>query len=383
MAVTVLALLPGVSLGDALAWDANGGTGGAWETAANWNPDQTPVAADTLSINAASSSGSPVVISGAAANATSLMLGNAAGNTGYLSIGNNLTLSGAMTVAFKGTAEVTQTSGTVSVGNLGVVTHSSSAASPEHGYYTISAGSISTSTTFNVSTNATGTTAQFHQDGGTITVGTNFMLGSGLTAGSGTGLYEMTAGILTVTGSGDIAYKSAGTQEFRQSGGTVSIGTTLNIGRGHSTGASTGGILVLSDAAQFSVGTNVAVGTGTLTAGPVNGKIKLDGSKTGAGTDMAIGGNLTFGNTQSSSTLIAVIDNDAITLASNMRKIGVTGTATFASTSLLDVAFGAGVTPSAGTWTLLTAATLTDNGLSFAAGVDDDLSDGIGWSFST
>jgi len=369
--MAVLALLPGVSLGTALTWDGGpGGTGRAWETAANWNPDQVPVAADTLQINSNSSQANPVVIATAPAVATSLTLGYS-GQTGYLAISNNLTLSGLFDVGRKGTAGnvgmATQTAGTVSVGSISI-----QSGGINLGQYNLSGGTLAVGTTFTMGRGDTDCHGKFYQTGGTVTVGTTFQVGFGGATGTGTSLYSMTAGSLTVSGNSVIGYKNTAGNDFIQSGGTASF-STIELGKAHASGGSGAGTITLSDAANFTSGTltvgiNAAPNTGV-------GTVVLDGSKTGAGTNMTVNGNFLL-NT-ANSTLKGVIDSDAIATATAMRKVEVTGNVTFAAGSLLLPVFDSLATPTAGTWTLMSwTGTLTNNGLAFDSSVDTSK-----WSF--
>lgn len=223
-------------------------------------------------------------------------------------------------------------------------------------------GSIGVGVTYvGMFTNSVGTVTQ---NSGTVTT-TDLRVGFD---NNSKGTYNLTGGLLTVTSNLALAAgNSAGNQgDFNQSGGTF-VGAGAQIANFNSARVAT---MKLSDAAQTSFSGNVEVGL--FGSGAASGTLFLDGSKTGSGTNLTASG-ATFGAV---GTLMISIDDDAIMSASNMRAIDTVNT-TFQSGSILDLGFGVGVTPTEGTWTILTAdVNITDEGLVLAAG-----DAAAGWSF--
>jgi hypothetical protein len=201
------------------------------------------------------------------------------------------------------------------------------------------------------------------QNGGAVTATSNLRLGWDNTA---TGTYILNDGTLTVNGGGTLIGSGPGRSGFIvQNGGTISSDATGSVG-----GTGRTGVLTVRDSAvtsfnKLEVGLDFGGSGGT-------GKIVLDGSKTGGG-DLTTVQDFLMGK---ASTLSGIIDTAAIANASDMRKVSVGLTAAFSPGSLLDVGFDSLATPTSGTWTLLTAATIAGStNLAFAPGVDS------GWSF--
>jgi len=206
---------------------------------------------------------------------------------------------------------------------------------------------------------------------GTVTQSSGTLTTADLRVGFGNnsqGTYNLTGGSLTVTSNLALAAgSSSGNQgNFNQSGG-IFVGNGAQIANFNAVRVAT---MTLSDAAQTSFSGNVEVGL--FGSDSASGTLFLDGSKTGGGTNLTASG-ATFGAV---GTLMISIDDDAILSASNMRGIDTVNT-TFQSGSVLDLGFALGVTPTEGTWTILTAdVNITDGGLVLAAG-----DAAAGWSF--
>ncbi len=370
-------------------WDANGGTGGNWNVAANWNdrttslnPANPPTSTDAVAIRGASSAGSPVLIT-SAATALTVEVGPRIGSTnytGYLDILANLTVTGAFNLHDKGDGYVTHSAGTLTAPTLGLSTASTATGS---GSYALSGtGAINVS---GVLTAAGGLSSVFTQSGAATSVHVGSVT-SGDASPADHWTYQLSAGTLTVDTS---VSRSYGDWLFQQSGGSASIGTDLLLGNNYRASSVDPMEWVISGDSSLQVGNNVTLGFvgdgGTHTGARANGRVTLNGSR-GTGSNVTVGGNWrqTGSLTPNTSTdswgmLQAVIDQDAVNLASNMRKIAVTGNVTFDNGSYLLPEFAIGVTPTAGAWTLMTwVGSLTNNGLVFDPSVDQSK-----WSFST
>jgi hypothetical protein len=284
-------------------WDANGGTGGDWDVAANWSLDVVPDGDDDCFFYTATSAGSPGVVDSAVDKVNRLRLGETSGGA----------------------------SGT--------------------GYLTLNSGGDLEVQKWTYVGRVAGGTGVFNMTGG------SFHTGNANNTGLNIGL--------------------AGTGTVNMSGGTYSVGhagSETAIGTGSGTG-----VLVVSDAADLNLNEDFFVGGGTG-----SGLLVLDGSlSSGDDIVMSRGGDNRV-QFLDNATLRAIIDQDAVDDAGAMRKIDCTSgqnsssNALFELGSLLDLQFDTGVTPTSGTWTLMTTvAGITDNGLALAGGVDP------GWTFST
>jgi hypothetical protein len=210
-----------------------------------------------------------------------------------------------------------------------------------------------------VFTNGNGTTIQ---NAGTV-VATDFALGFD---NNSKGTYNLTGGSLQVSGATTLAAGNQAGNEgvFNQSGGTFTAGS-ISVG---SDVAARNGTLTFSDAAVANFSNSIRVG---LSGG--TGQVVLDGSKTGAGTNVSAD-QLQLG---SLGTLVISIDDDAIADPSDMRSLD-TVNSTFSSGSFLDLGFSPGSTPTSGTWTILTASVnINDLGI-----VLNPLDAAAGWSFN-
>lgn len=363
--MAVWVLLVGNSA-SAAVWDANGGTGGDWNVAANWNPDGVPTAADFVDINDASAStpANPVVIASAAAVADNLRFGYSyTSNAGYLAISNNLTVTNKIS-SYRGSAGIVQTAGAVSAAVFSFGERETPLSKWE-----LQGGTLATTGNFVLARGDNGSTCQFFQsDGTTVTVGDQFQMGTSVYTG-GAGLYDMAGGTLTVTNNTQIGWKASG-MEFKQSGGTANFATLGIASDWNDPGE---GTMTLSDAAQTLATGDLTIGGGGVVGDTGVGMLVLDGSRTGAGTDLDVRGDFSQKN---SGTLKGIIDTAAIAAASDMRLVDVTGNVTFADGAKLLPEFDSGATPTAGTWTLMTwDGSVTDNGLVL------DPSTAADWSF--
>ncbi len=233
------------------------------------------------------------------------------------------------------------------------------------GFLTVSGGSVATTSNFFVGmfTDGIGTVTQ---NSGAVTAGDGLVLGFDNNA---QGTYNLTGGTLNVAHLTSLgAGNSAGnTGNFNQSGGTFT-GENFHIG---SYGNNRTGTLMLSDAASMTLTGDMEIGFDGGFATGNSGALILDGSKTGAGTNLSLD-ELKFGTV---GTFVVYIDDDAILNPLNLHSVDA-NFADFNAGSLLDLDFALGTTPTVGTWTLVTAGiNINDFGLALAPGVD------AGWSF--
>ena len=130
-----------------------------------------------------------------------------------------------------------------------------------------------------------------------------------------------------------------------------------------------------NEGAASTVGTMRVTGDADLNLTGVISVGNTDVSK-GAGLLEITGGNATIDcatyTQNATGTLSLLIDPSGISA------INATGAATLGG--LLDVDFLGAATP--GTWTVLSAGSIADNGIAFDPSVDSDLSDGVGWSMA-
>ena len=363
-----------------ILWDA-GGTTDDWSDGDNWSTNTVPISTDDVQITSASSAAHPATITTPAV-ANSLNVGPASGNNGFLDIQGNLTVGGSFILHAKGTGTVTQSAGTLTATTLYL---SNSTNATGAGSYVLSGtGSIHTTGDF---TAIGGTGSIFTQSG----AGTSVQVDGNITSASGSAVpgdrwtYQISGGSLTVNGS---VNRFSGAWLFQQSGGAVSIGTDLTMSNGYRNNPAdnTPFEWIISGNSTLSIGGDVVMGWvgdgGTHTGTNSTGEFTLDGSR-GSGSDVTVGGNWrqtgsgTPNTTGSLGTLHAIIDDDAISLASNMRLIDVTGDVTFDLNSYILPEFNGLSTPTGGTWTILTwSGILTDNGLML------DPSAASGWSFT-
>jgi hypothetical protein len=355
----------------AVTWDdgAGGGDPRLWNAPANWNPDGVPTAADDVDLETSglTSMGNPVHINSAATcNNIGMAYNN--GTAAYLEINADFDIKGSFTRVIGKDADsgrVTHNSGTVDI--AGGLTLSGTKAGSGWWKMTGSGATVNVGTNITLSRNDGGADHRFIQEDGTVTVGGNIGSASGGSTYDGYAAYELSGGSLTVTGNGGFGWKSAGWTDFNQTGGTASFGS-LELGA--ATNDPGYGRAILADAADCTVTGNMEVGEGAGAGNGGTGVVRLDGSKTGAGTDMAITGDANF---RMRSTLEAIIDQAAIDNPTDMRMVDVGGDALFEAGSLLDLSFDPAATPANGTWTLLTCAgTLDDQGLALLVPASPD-----------
>lgn len=367
-----------------VVWD-NGGGGYLWSNGTNWNPDLpgAPTATEEITIGAACDATHPVLIN-SPASALSVQVGPTYG-VGYLSLQSDLTIVSNLTVHYKGVGTVTHSSGTLTTSAFNFGNSSTIQGS---GTYTLSGtGAIQTGA---VGANG-GTGFVFKQAGANTIVNVIGSMALGSSAGaSDRWRYELSAGSLTVTGG---VSRNYGSFLFEQTGGSVSIGTSLSLGNNYRpTATLPPSEWIISGASTLSVGTDVTlgwVGDGNFAVHPGNncrGRFVLNGSK-GSGSHVTVGGNWrqtgsgTPNTTGSLGTLKGVIDDAAIASPSAMRKVAVTGNVTFDSGSIVLPEFATAVSslPTAPkTWTLLSwGGSLTNNGLILDPAVNAAL-----WSFA-
>ena len=213
-----------------------------------------------------------------------------------------------------------------------------------------------------------------------------------------TGELDITGGNFRATVSSNQGTRigaGGGTGTVNQSGGTAEFGHIVDLGRSGSTGTYnlSGGLLdIFRSTAINTVQTSLQLGD---SGG--NGTMNITGGelKTRAGVQL-LGANAKFSVSGSDATAInigeqgegywsqavgaileAQIDVGGLTAISvNKGTNGLGGNVVFASGALLDVAFLDGT--QGGYWDVMTwEGTLTNNGLTFAPGVDTDV-----WSFS-
>ena len=369
IAMVVVAALAGTAAADAV-WSGDTTVDDDWFTGGNWTGGTgtggIPSSADVVAIDDGCSAANPVVIDSASAAAAGGMrlAYSGSGDNGYLTIKSDLDVTGDLTVGRKGgEAFVTHESGDVTVSGGGGL---STLGKPKS-RYDISGGSLDVDGDWLVGRGDSGTDAQFNQTGGTVTLHALIMGSGGYTGGSQQ--YNLSAGALVVEGvERDIGWKSEG-NEFNHSGGTATFQADFRA----STDTNDPGELTVtySDAAQFTAQANYNVGS---SGGGGEAWIVLDGSRTGAGTDVIAQQNVNF---NALSHIEPIIDAAAIATASDMRKFDITGAISFDPGALIKPQFDAGATPTAGTWIVATYASATGGG-----DLAKDPATAAGWSFN-
>jgi len=360
----LVAVMPAV-WGLAVSWD-NGGGDSLWSNGANWNPDLlgAPTATDDIDINANSSPTSRVLINTPSTCAT-LEFGYSSGSyQGYLDIQDDLTVVGKFS-SYLGSMDVVHSAGDVVCNSLSFGERET----PLSKYVLSGSGTLTVSTTATLSTGYNGSTVEFYQQAGTVSVAGQFRIGDSTAGTTSSALYDMSGGSLSVPSGIIVAWKSDG-NHFRQSGGTA---TFASCSIANDTNDKGEGMLTLQDAADFSA-SSMTIGGGVLGGTAV---VVLDGSRTGAGTDAAVSGSLVL---KAGSTLKAVIDDAAVADDGAMRKLAVGGNVTISADALLLPVFDPAATPPTTpmTWTLLSCGgTLSDAGV-----VLDPSTDGDVWSFA-
>ena len=146
-----------------------------------------------------------------------LYIGRSSGSTGVYTLEDGeLTVAEDEFVGLSGTGTFIQTGGTHSIGGDLKVTFGSTSTS----VYTLEDGELTVGEDEHVGSSGTGT---FTQTGGRHNVGGNFQIGYG----SGSGIYELLDGELTVAGRELMGNYGTGTGSFTQTGGTHSAGHLL------------------------------------------------------------------------------------------------------------------------------------------------------------
>lgn len=377
--VIAAAVIGAVNIATAATWD-DGAPDHLWSSAANWNPDGVPTTSDDANLSGTSSAAHVLLDSAAVANSVQV----SSSSDGYLDIQNDLAVTGDFAVGYNGDGHVVHSAGTLTAANFWL---NNGTGAFGHGTYDLTGtGRITISGAFQAQAGDS-TGAIFTQNGAATVVHVGSITSDfHADPAKVRWTYNLVSGSLQVDSSVGC---SEGGWYFNQTGGTAIIGGALGAGR-YPNGATQDGEPMewkIAGAASLSVTGDTILGWDHPYGGTSQGnkgRFTLDGSKTGSGTDVTIGGKwyqtsaATPGtNGNSLGTLKALIDQDAINNALNMRKIVVTGNAIFDDGSILDPGFASSVTPAPGTWTLMTwGGSLTDNGLELAAGVDPN------WSFN-
>lgn len=329
-----------------VVWNGSAAPDVNWDTGTNWTnpttPDTKPGTADQARV-VATTSGTAVQLT-TAQSVNQLRVG-LSGSAGHLQISNNLSVldtseSNANHIGDGATGVVTQTAGTFATA----------------GGVFVGTGSASGNGTFNLS-------------GGAMTA--NYLFIGRAT--SAVGAINQTGGSVTLSDGGDalrIGAANGATATYTISAGSVNANRMVLGAEGN---AATTGTMIVRDEAQVTAGNAFIIGSNGT------GILVLDGSKTGAGTDVRVTSDrFTWtNNVLVPGTLRALIDSDAIATPSAMRKVA-TQAITINAGSLLDVGFAPGTTPAAGTWTVVSwAGSDPTNNVAFAPGVDT-----AHWSFS-
>jgi len=383
VAMVVVAALVGTAA-DAATYVFDNDSGDySWHTLSNWDvggsdPLVLPGVADIVDMrNFTNDSAHPVTITSAVSVDSIDRLADP--DPTYLEINADLTITNDFNLNRDDKADVgyvIHKSGTVSIGGNLMFSADRDGSST----YKIEGGTLSV-TQINLGRGYDdGGVDQFIQDGGTVTA-TNIG-GFGGNSHSVLQEYQLNDGSATFSGDVRFGWKTRDVK-YTQTGGTAVFQGTLEFAT-DSTSAPGNGIGTFSAAADTTIQGQFLVGSTSLANG--EGTLILDGSVTGAGTDVQAQGGADFAEY---SHFEAIIDSDAITTPSGMRKVAVTGTAVFmydavqGGGALLKPSFDGAATPTPGTWTILTADTLTDEGLAFDPAVDQYTGPGdTGWTFN-
>jgi len=245
----------GRSLGQTVSWNAAAGN---WTEAAKWNPQHEPYAMDiaqvanggtvTLSddqrcdkltvkdgiaeitggsltgmteywgLALADSGGGTAELrqsGGTVSMSNRLMVGGSGGTATYTLSDGSLTVPSTCYIGSSGTGEFVQTGGTV---NLNSTVYMGVWSTAGHGTYRISDGTLNARYLM-VSHNGP---AEVYQTGGEVNVATDVLLGYGNT-GTGSGLYEISAGSLDINGSLIVGRNAPGTFHIIGDGATIEV----------------------------------------------------------------------------------------------------------------------------------------------------------------
>ena len=230
--------------------------------------------------------------------------------------------------------------------------------------------------------NTVGATAMIYNDGTAVvsaSVGAigQIKIGNG---GAGAGTIQMvTGGVFGVNNNHPWLtlgyFVTTGTSTFIMSGGTFG-GTRTNVGQVGTSGYVGAGLFEVSGGSvDVTAGSMTVNKTGTFRViGSDATKVDLAG-KSGADIkfDVKIGGTLNMQLDDSGITNIKVHNTYSVTNPN----YDLDGIATFESGSILDMGWETGATPTVGTYLLLVADIIVDNGLALKAG--QDVADGGDW----
>jgi len=204
-------------------------------------------------------------------------------------------------------------------------------------------------------------TGTFNISGGTLTAGQPIWIGRG-----GNGTVNQSNGSVSTSNNGEsirIGSLAGSLGTYNISGGLLNAGRFLNLGRpeGNSTGA-----LLMSGSSTVNLGTSSEGGVRIRSGG----FLEMDGS----GTLLTLSGHFELNG----GTFSALIDNAAVADPDNWNTIEALDVR-FLSGSKLNLGFSAGTTPADGTWRLLE---WSRNVLSDPPVLE--LADGVssGWSFN-
>lgn len=291
------------------------------------------------------------------------------GNLTAINDGNDLVIG-----ARNATSSFTQTGGLVDIQDVIEVGGANSGATNVGSFFTISGGitqhngsffvgrGASVGATANISGTAvlntgtrflmgsgTATGAVVNHSGGTLTTTLDVRVADAFTSAASTATYNLSgAGIINSTTGGIIGRQGIG--KFLQTGGTANFGGTLSIGNRGAEPLATNGLYKIS--------------AGDLNANTVNiapngiGELRIVGDD--ATVDMT--GSFTVNNTAGGVGTLAyeLADGESLSM------INVTGTATFATGSVLQID-DINATFSQFHYNLLTAPSIVDNGIAFSA----------------
>jgi len=310
-AVAVGAMLPTEAWAD-IAWTGAANDGGNVLTPENWDGGAVPGSSDNAVIGDA-----PVAVLGGSAAWTALTIGTTTDKTGTLTVnsGGALTLSSTLTFANAAASSgiLNVEGGSVTIQNLNTPNYAATST------VNVASGSFTINNWADWGRNASGR-AVFNQLGGTVTMKKGFQMGR---ENNGTGIYNMSGGVLNASSGDAFIVGRLGTSTgifnltdgtinfgakdvrvggndnndggpsskgyFNQSGGTVTSGGNIQIGRcGTGTWTQTAGDLTCNG--YFSIGRySGASGTYSLTGGTFSSPKVVFIGEEGTGT-MTVGG---------------------------------------------------------------------------------------------
>ena len=310
-AVAVGAMLPTEAWAD-IAWTGAANDGGNVLTPENWDGGAVPGSSDNAVIGDA-----PVAVLGGSAAWTALTIGTTTDKTGTLTVnsGGALTLSSTLTFANAAASSgiLNVEGGSVTIQNLNTPNYAATST------VNVASGSFTINNWADWGRNASGR-AVFNQLGGTVTMKKGFQMGR---ENNGTGIYNMSGGVLNASSGDAFIVGRLGTSTgifnltdgtinfgakdvrvggndnndggpsskgyFNQSGGTVTSGGNIQIGRcGTGTWTQTAGDLTCNG--YFSIGRYAgASGTYSLTGGTFTAPNPIFIGEGGTGT-LTVGG---------------------------------------------------------------------------------------------